>query len=85
MNAIRRRPYRWFGTILVAALTWLTLPAFAQQPGINGAMGRNMGGGCGMMGHHMMGGMWVMGLVGILIIVVLLLSAAALIKYLIKK
>ena len=34
---------------------------------------------------HMMGGMWLMGLIGILVIVALALGAAALIKYLRKK
>ena len=33
----------------------------------------------------MMGGMWLMGLIGILVIVALALGAAALIKYLRKK
>ena len=32
-----------------------------------------------------MGGMWLIGLIGILVIVVLVLCAAALIKYLLKK
>ena len=55
--------------------------AFGLFPTLSLAQGAEMHGGMG----HMMGGMWLMGLIGILVIVVLGLSAAALIKYLIKK
>ena len=37
------------------------------------------------MTRHIMGGMWMMGLIGLLVIVVLVLSVAALIKYLLRK
>ncbi len=43
-------------------------------------MRHTLNGGCGMMGR-----MWVMGPIGILVIAVLALSAAALIKYLLRK
>lgn len=55
--------------------------AFWLFPALVSAQGADMRGGMG----HMMGGMWLMGLIGILVIVVLGLSVAALIKYLRKK
>lgn len=55
--------------------------AFALFPALVFAQDANMRGGMG----HRMGGMWLMGLISILVIVVLALSAVALIKYLRKK
>ncbi len=55
--------------------------AFGLFPALVSAQGADIRGGMG----HMMGGMWLMGLIGILVIVVLGLSAAALIKYLLKQ
>ncbi len=59
--------------IAATALALFPTLAAAQGPGMRGGMGRTMG------------GTWLMGLIGILVIVVLVLSAAALIKYLLKK
>ena len=74
MKKIQVRVDRLFGGVVATAFG-LLFPALVL------AQGANMRGGMG----HMMGGMWFMGLIGILVIVVLALSAAALIKYLLKK
>ena len=73
VKTIKVRPDRLFSG---AAAT-----AFGLFPTLAAAQGTGMGGGMG----HTMGGMWLMGLIGILVIVVLVLIAAALIKYLLKK
>lgn len=55
--------------------------ALGLFPTLAAAQGTGMRGGMG----YTMGGMWLMGLIGILVIIVLGLSAAALIKYLLRK
>ena len=74
MKKIQVRVDRLFGGAVATAFG-LLFPALvlAQVTDMRGGMG------------HTMGGMWFMGLIGILVIVVLALSAAALIKYLLKK
>jgi len=61
--------------------SWVMATVLGLFPTLVLAQGGNMQDGM----RHMMGGMWLMGLIGILVIVVLALSAAALIKYLFRK
>ena len=62
-----------FSAIASTAFALFPTLVFAQDANMRGGMGRGMG------------GMWLMGLIGILVIVALALGAAALIKYLRKK
>ena len=73
MKAIQVCVVRLFSSVTVTAAGLFPALVLTQGADVRGGM------------RHMMGGMWMMGLIGILVIVVLVLSVAALIKYLLKK
>jgi hypothetical protein len=67
--------------LLVAALTAPSVwPSVVLAQGQGQPMGQGTMTGCPMMGSGMM--MWGIGLVGLVLVIVLVLAAAALIKYL---